>query len=68
MTREEALRSYTSEAARAAFAEEELGSIEIGKRADLAVLTRDILAGPAQEMLQTRVCMTIVDGRIVHEA
>ena len=64
MTREEALRSYTLEGAHAAFEERELGSLEVGKRADLVVLTRDIMSVPPLEILQARVALTIVDGKV----
>jgi predicted amidohydrolase YtcJ len=62
MTREEALRSYTWEPAYATFQEERLGSIEAGKRADLTVLSKDIVTVPPAEILSTEVVYTIVDG------
>jgi len=68
MTREEALRSYTLDAAFGAFAEDRLGSIEPGKRADLVVLSRDVMGVPEDELLATVVEATIVDGRVVYEA
>jgi len=64
MTRDEALRSYTLDAAYGSFEEGRLGSIEVGKLADLTVLGRDIMAVPAPEMLKARIEMTIVDGRV----
>ena len=64
MTREEALVSYTIAAARGAFEEKERGSIEVGKLADLTVLSQDILSVPDDDLLKTRVLYTIVDGRI----
>ena len=44
------------------------GSIEVGKRADLAVLDRDVLAPDAGPLGDARVVMTIASGRVVHEA
>jgi len=68
MTREEALVSYTLAAARGAFEENDRGSIEVGKLADLTVLSQDILSVPDDELLKTRVLHTIVDGRIRYDA
>src|SRR5687768_5880538 len=53
MTREEALRSFTLDAAYAAHAESLLGSLEAGKLADLVVVSRDIMRVPAKEILAT---------------
>jgi predicted amidohydrolase YtcJ len=64
MTRAEALRSYTLDAAFAAFEEKTNGSIAAGKRADLTVLSKDILAVPDAEILKAEVLYTIVDGRV----
>jgi predicted amidohydrolase YtcJ len=47
MTREEALRSYTIEGAYATFTEGQAGSIEVGKNADLTVLSKDIMQVPS---------------------
>jgi len=67
MTREEALRGFTIWAARAAFAEDVMGSLEAGKRADLVVLDRDIMTVEPQEVLRTQVLLTMVDGMIAFE-
>ncbi len=64
MTREEALRSYTIDAAYAAFEEESKGSLEVGKFADLTVLSRDIMTIPEEDIPGTRVVYTIVGGRV----
>jgi predicted amidohydrolase YtcJ len=64
MTREEALRSYTIEGAYATFTERDAGSIEVGKNADFAVLSKDIMQVPEAEILKARVEYTIVGGRI----
>ena len=62
---ESALRHYTIDAAWAGFGERERGSIRVGNRADLVVLSRDILATPPEEILQTRVLLTLLDGKPV---
>lgn len=59
---ESALRHYTIDAAWAGFGETERGSISVGKRADLVVLSRDILAAPPEEILRTRVLLTLLEG------
>jgi predicted amidohydrolase YtcJ len=64
MTRTEALRSYTLDNAYAAFEEHLKGSLTRGKLADVTVLSKDILAIPADEIPSTRVAYTIVGGRI----
>lgn len=66
MSREEALQSWTLDAAYAAFEEKEKGSLEPGKLADFILLSKDILKSPAAEILSTRVVMTVLGGRIVH--
>jgi predicted amidohydrolase YtcJ len=68
MEREEALLHMTLWGAHAAFREGDLGSITPGKLADLVVLSRDIMRIPAEQILETRVEMTLVGGVIVHEA
>jgi predicted amidohydrolase YtcJ len=67
LTREEALRGFTRFAAYAMFAEEQLGAIEPGMRADFTVFGRDLRACSEQEILDAEVVMTVVDGRIVYE-
>jgi predicted amidohydrolase YtcJ len=67
LTRLEALKSYTLDAAYASFEEDVLGSITPGKFADLTVLSKDIMSVPAAEILETEALMTIVGGEIVFE-
>jgi predicted amidohydrolase YtcJ len=67
MTREQALRSYTLDAAYGAFQEKQLGSIEAGKLADFTILTQDIMEIAEDEVLKTEVAMTIVGGKVVYE-
>lgn len=64
MTREEALYSYTLWNAYAAFEEKEKGSISPGKRADIVVLSKDLLNCRDEEILQARVLKTIVGGAV----
>ncbi len=68
MSREEALRARTLDAAYAAFEEDIKGSIEPGKLADITVLSKDILEVPAEEILKTRVLYTIVGGEVRYRA
>ena len=63
----EALRAFTSGSARASFEEKIKGTIEPGKLADLAVLSRDILAIPPPEIKKTSIEMTIFDGKVVYK-
>ena len=68
VTREEALRMFTIDAAYGAFEEDLKGSLEVGKLADMVVLSRDIMTIAAPEILETAVLTTILGGRIVYEA
>ncbi len=63
MTRREALLSYTLWPAIAAFQERELGSIEVGKRADFVVWDKDLLECPPEELLTANVVTTWIDGK-----
>jgi predicted amidohydrolase YtcJ len=66
MSRDEALASFTRNAAFAAHAETLLGSLEAGKLADLVVLSKDIMRVAPPEIVTTNVRMTIVGGEIVY--
>ena len=66
VTREEALRMLTIDAAYAAFEEEVKGSIKAGKLADIVVLDQDIMTIGEEKILNTKVLMTILDGTIVY--
>jgi predicted amidohydrolase YtcJ len=63
---EEAVKGYTLNGAIAEFSEGDKGSIEAGKLADLVVLTRNIFALPPEELRNSKVKMTIFNGRIVN--
>jgi len=64
----EAIEAYTLGSAYAAFQEKERGSLEVGKLADLVVLSRDILADSERDRIaDTDVVATIVGGKIVYE-
>ncbi|MCI0339447.1 MAG: amidohydrolase [Acidobacteria bacterium] len=63
----EAVRAYTLGSAYAGFDEKIKGSIEVGKLADLAVLSDDIFKINPVEIEKVRVVLTIFDGRVVHE-
>jgi hypothetical protein len=67
MSRAEALRSYTLNAAYAAFEEASKGSLTAGKLADIVVLSADILTIPEEEIRAARVDYTIVGGKVLHE-
>jgi hypothetical protein len=65
ITREEAIRLYTSAASRYSFSENKTGSIEPGKYADMAVISDDILTVPEEAIKDIKVIQTIVEGRTV---
>jgi hypothetical protein len=65
MTREQALKSYTIDAAYAAFEETVKGSIEVGKLADFTVFDKDIMTIPEDDILKANVEMTIVGGKVL---
>ena len=63
MTRREALLSYTLWPAIAAFQEQDLGSIEVGKRADFVIWDTDLLDCPPDAILTAKVLSTWIDGQ-----
>jgi predicted amidohydrolase YtcJ len=67
LTREEALRGFTLDAAWSLFLEKEVGSLEVGKRADLVVFARDPMTVPEAEIPKAEIDFTIVEGQVVHE-
>lgn len=67
MTRWQALRSYTLDAAFGAFEETIKGSIETGKLADFTIFSQDLTRVPEGDILKTEVVMTVVGGKVVFE-
>ncbi len=66
LTRMEALKTYTLDAAYGAFEEDSKGSIETGKLADFTILSHDILTVPEEQLLDVRVEQTIVGGDVIY--
>lgn len=68
LTREQAIRFYTMNNAYILFLEKEVGSLEVGKQADLIVLDRDLLTCPVDAIQETQVLKTWLAGKLVHDA
>jgi predicted amidohydrolase YtcJ len=62
-----ALKTITINGAIAAFEEDIKGSLEVGKLADITILSNDILSIPDKEILETEVLFTIVGGKVLYE-
>lgn len=67
MTRQQALKSYTLDAAYGAFEEDIKGSIVPGKLADFTIFTKDLMTVPDKELLTSEVAMTIFGGKVLYE-
>lgn len=65
LSREEAIRGFTSDAAWAGFMESQVGTIEAGKKADFIVLDRDLMKVDAKDIPGTQVLETWLDGQLV---
>src|SRR5215471_19987374 len=63
-----ALRSYTTWAARQMFLENKIGSLEAGKKADIAVWDRDPYSVPASQLKDMKCLMTLFEGEVVYAA
>jgi predicted amidohydrolase YtcJ len=63
---EDALRCYTINAAYAGFQEDKLGTLVSGKLADFVVLTKDLRVIDPEDILNTKVARTVVDGKDVY--
>jgi predicted amidohydrolase YtcJ len=68
ITLEETLRAYTVGSAYAEFMEKVKGTITPGKLADIVILDRDLFAIDPEEILNTKVVLTVMDGKVVYEA
>jgi predicted amidohydrolase YtcJ len=68
LSREQAIRLYTSNNAQLMFLERDAGSLEVGKQADLIVLDRDLLTCPEDEIKSTLVLKTWLAGKLIYEA
>lgn len=66
MTREQALKSYTLDAAYGAFEEDIKGSITVGKVADFTIYNQDLMTVEESDILKTEIVMTVFDGKIVY--
>jgi len=60
--------AHTRQNARFVFREKQIGSLEVGKLADLVVLDRDYLTVPADDIRNITSVLTMVGGRVVYEA
>lgn len=68
VSREDALKMFTLWAAYAAFEEKVKGSIEVGKLADLTILSADIMKIPSAEIPKTKCVMTVIGGEVVYKS
>jgi len=66
LSRAEALRGFTLDAAYSLFLDSLVGSLEVGKRADLVVWDRDPMQVPAADVPSLQADLTLVDGKVVH--
>jgi predicted amidohydrolase YtcJ len=67
LSREEMLKSFTWNAAYAAHAEQDLGSLEVGKLADMVLLDKNVMTVEPREILSARPLLTIIGGEVVFE-
>jgi predicted amidohydrolase YtcJ len=67
ISREEALRMWTLNAAYLSFDEKAKGSIEPGKLADFVVISKDFLSCPVDEIKDIEALQTVVDGKVVYK-
>ncbi|MBO6506285.1 MAG: amidohydrolase [Kordiimonadaceae bacterium] len=68
LTRAEALKMFTLWPAIASFAEDEIGTIAVGKKADLTAFNIDLMTAPEADIPKGRAVLTVVDGEIVYQA
>ena len=67
LTVQEALRAYTYGSAYALGREEELGTLEAGKYADIVVLDKNLLTVPPERIRGTKSILTMINGKVVFE-
>jgi predicted amidohydrolase YtcJ len=67
LSREEMLKSFTWNAAYAAHAERDLGSLEVGKLADMVLLDKDVMTVEPKQILSAHPLITIIGGEVVFE-
>ena len=63
-----ALRSYTAWGSRQMFLEGRIGTLEAGKRADIAIWDRDLYSVPAEQIKDLKCLMTLLDGEVVYKS
>ena len=68
LSREQALHGFTLGAAYAAFQENQIGSIEVGKHADFVVLSQNIMQIPIEQVLTTKILATYLNGKPIFVA
>lgn len=68
LSREQAFRAFTLDAAFAAFEEQDKGSLEAGKLADFVVFDRDVMRCEPAELLATNVLMTVINGHVAYRS
>jgi hypothetical protein len=68
LTVEQAVDAYTQGSAYARFSDDKLGTLEVGKEADLAVLSQDIFSIKPDEISKTKVVTTMIAGKVVFSA
>ena len=61
-----ALRSYTAWGSRQMFLEDKIGTLEVGKRADIAVWDRDLYSVSNEQIKDLKCLMTLLDGEIIY--
>jgi predicted amidohydrolase YtcJ len=64
---EDLIRSFTYNGAYANFLENEIGSLEVGKKADLVILENNLFDIPAEQIAETKVLLTMVGGNVVYQ-
>ena len=67
MTRREALTAYTVGPAYASFQDADRGVLRPGQWADITIVDRDVVDGPAADLLRAQVLATVVAGKVVFD-